>query len=99
MFVLHASNHAIEIERLQRGCYASGAPDFMWGFLNKLSEKTSFNIRTGTPTMIQPFISGKISREDVLSILSVTGNVLDMGGVSTIQDYQDAISHLYEKLK
>lgn len=99
MFCLQANNHAMAMERLQRGCSASGAPDFMWDFLKTLSAKTAFNISAGTPTMIQPFISGRISHEDALSIFEVTGYVLDMDGVSTIEHYKDAISHLYDKLK
>ncbi|EMH7333168.1 hypothetical protein [Serratia bockelmannii] len=99
MFGFQANNHAMVMERLQRGCSASGAPDFMWDFLKALSVKTGFNIRTGTPAMIQPFISGKLSWDDVLSISNATGYILNMKGVSTLDQYKDAISLLYERLK
>ncbi|HFK7186587.1 TPA: hypothetical protein ACG0BA_002229 [Serratia odorifera] len=98
-FFSEMKEHAALMQTIKQKCNFIGAPDDLAVLMIVMHEKTSFSLKKGSPALLQPFISGRISAEDKINIYEATGYVLDMQNVLTIDDYKKAISALLVKLR
>ncbi|EMO8816581.1 MULTISPECIES: hypothetical protein [Enterobacteriaceae] len=92
------NRHALECENLRQKCERIGAPDFMYDLFILMSEKTAFDLRSGT-ALLQPFISGNMSPEDAINISESTGWLLNAASITSLSSYENELVLLHNKLK
>lgn len=98
-FLSEMKEHDDLMQTIKQKCNFIGAPDDLADLMMVMHEKTAFSLSNGSPALLQPFISGRISAEDKINIFEATGYVFDMKNVLTIDDYKKAISTLLVKLR
>lgn len=96
---LRLFGHRRKIDELKSKCAALGAPEFMCDFFQIMSHKTGFSIEHGASALLQPFSSGKITKEDSVQIAESTNFLLNVAPDTSLSQYCNLIDDLYEKLK